>query len=117
MIVFLTSDLMMTSHASSFARQREIKFKTSVDADAAIKLIELRRPYLFLVDLQTPGLDIPKLGEMIRDLADSVCPLTVAYAQHVNVEVLQQGKTAGFDQVMTRGQFNSQIGQIIANVS
>jgi CheY-like chemotaxis protein len=113
MIVFLTSDLMMSSNASSHARQKKIELKTVDSTIAAIGLIELQRPHLFLIDLQTPGLEVEALGESVRELADSVCPLTIAYAQHVNVDLIQRAKTAGFDQVLTRGQFNSQIGQIV----
>lgn len=117
MIVFLTTDLMMSSNVSSHARQKGIGFKTIDAADAAIKLIEEERPHLFIIDLQSPSLDINHLGELVRELPDSVCPLTIAYAQHVNVELLQQAQTAGFDQVLTRGQFNSQVGQIVKEVA
>ena len=116
MIVFLTSDLMMSSNASSHARQKKIELNTVDSAKAAVTLIEDQRPYLFLIDLQTPELDVEALGRSIREMADSVCPLTIAYAQHVNVDLLQQAKMAGFDQVLTRGQFNSQIGQIVSEV-
>lgn len=117
MIVFLTSDLMMSSSASSHARQRKLDLKTVDSASEAITLIEDQRPYLFLIDLQTPGLEVDTLGQSLRELADSICPLTIAYAQHVNVDLLQQAKSAGFDQVLTRGQFNSQIGQIVAEIA
>lgn len=117
MIVFLTSDLMMSSNATSHAREKEIELTTVFSSNDAIQMIEEKRPYLFLIDLQTPGLDVEALGESVRELADSVCPLTIAYAQHVNVDLLQQAKTAGFDQVLTRGQFNNQIGQIVAEIA
>ncbi len=114
MIVFLTKDLMMSSSANSHARQHKTSIKTVGSTEDAIAVIQEERPHLLLIDLQTPGLDIGKLGEEVRELADSVCPLTIAYAQHVNIEVLEQGRAAGFDQVLTRGQMNHQIGQIVA---
>jgi CheY-like chemotaxis protein len=114
MIVFLTKDLMMSSSANSHARQHQTSIKTVATSAEAIAMIHEDRPHLLLVDLQTPGIDVKQLGEEIRGLADSVCPLTIAYAQHVNVELLQEARAAGFDQVLTRGQFNSQIGQIVA---
>ena len=114
MIVFLTKDLMMSSNASSHARQNQLKLKTIDSADSAINYILENRPHLFLINLQTPGLVVSQLGEQVRELPDSVSPLTVAYAQHVNVDLLNEAKAAGFDQVLTRGQVNSQIGQIVA---
>ena len=114
MIVFLTKDLMMSSNAGSHARQHETSLKTVATTKAAIDIIQEDRPHLLLVDLQTPGLDVGNLGEEIRELADSVCPLTIAYAQHVNVDLLTLARESGFDQILTRGQFNNQIGQIVA---
>ncbi len=106
---------MMSSNASSHAKQLEKKLKTVSSAKTALKLIEEERPHLLLVDLQTPGLDVADFGKEIRELADSVCPLSIAYAQHVNVELLDTAKSSGFDQVLTRGQMNSQIGQIVSD--
>ncbi len=113
MIVFLSSDLMMSSSVSAHAREKDIALKTIDNAEGAIKFIEDERPLLFLIDLQTPKLDVEALGQSVRGLPDSVCPITIAYAQHVNVDLLNIAKAAGFDQVMTRGQFNSSVGQIV----
>ena len=106
---------MMSSNASSHARQHKVKFETASTAKKAIEIIQEKKPHLLIVDLQTPGLDIEALGEDIKGLADAVCPLTIAYGQHVEVELLEKAKTAGFDQVMTRGQINAKIGDIVAN--
>ena len=113
MICFLTKDLMMSSNASSHARQSDVKLSMTASIKSAIETIQESKPHLLIVDLQTPGLDVELLGEEIKGLADAVCPLTIAYAQHVNVELLEQAKSAGFDQVLTRGQFNAQVGRII----
>lgn len=114
MIVFLTADLMMASTASSHARQKNITLRTATSADSAITLVKEARPHLFLVDLQTPGVEIAALGDAVRGLPDAVSPMTIAYAQHVNLESLDEARRAGFDQVLTRGQFNQQVGAIIA---
>ncbi len=113
MICFLTKDLMMSSNASSHARQQNVKLSTAGSIKSAISFIEENKPHMLIVDLQTPGLDVELLGEEIKGLPDAVCPLTIAYAQHVNVELLEQAKSAGLDQVLTRGQFNAQVGKII----
>lgn len=117
MIVFLTKDLMMSSSAQSHAKEHSVQVKTADTAKHAIEEIVENRPHLLLVDLQTPGLDIDYLGNEIRDMSDSLTPLTVAYAQHVNTELLEKGRAAGFDQVLTRGQLNNQIGRIIQDVA
>ena len=115
MIVFLTKDLMMSSNASSHARQHKIQFKTVDSIESVAQVIESNRPHVLLIDLQAPGLVVERLGEMIRELPDSVRPLTIAFAQHVNHKLLEQATSAGFDQILTRGQVNSQMGQIVAD--
>ena len=115
MILFLTADLMMASTASSHARQKNVVLQTVTDAESAITLIKEARPHLFLVDLQTPGLGIADLGDAVGGLPDAVCPMTIGYAQHVNLESLDEARQAGFDQVLSRSQFNHQIGTIIAD--
>ncbi|MEM7782999.1 MAG: hypothetical protein AAF939_12515 [Planctomycetota bacterium] len=117
MIVFLTTDLMMASNARSHARQHSVTVKTAESESNTVEVIQADRPHLLLVDLQTPGLNIESLGEQIRKMSDSMTPLTVAFAQHVNVDLLEKAKTAGFDQVLTRGQFNNQIGRIISDTA
>ena len=116
MICFLTKDLMMSSNATSHARQKDVNLSLAGSVKSAISYIEENKPQLLIVDLQMPGLDVGLLGEEVQRLADAVCPVTIAYAQHVNVELLEQANAAGFDQVLTRGQFNAQIGTIIDGV-
>lgn len=114
MVVFLTADLMMASNASSHAKQKGIAISQAASAKSALEFIDKNRPHLLLIDLQCPGLDIAALGESLSDLSDSMCPLTIAYAQHVETDKLDAARSAGFDQVLTRGQINSEMGQIIA---
>ena len=116
MIVLMTSDLMMASTANSHARQQGVKLVQANSIDSAIEVIRDQRPQLLLVDLQMSGLDIPNLGEEVSQLPDSVAPLTIAYAQHVEVGMLEQAREAGFDQVLTRGQVNAQMGNLVAGV-
>jgi len=114
MIVFITSDLMMASNANAHARQQGVKISQVSTAERGLEMVQEHRPQMLLVDLQCPGLDIMSLGASLGSLADSIAPLTIGFAQHVEIEKLQAAKDAGFDQVLTRGQMNSQVGQIIA---
>ncbi len=116
MILLFSSDLMMAATARSFAQQNSVPLQQTNSLEQALEIISEHRPQLLMVDLQTPGLDIAELGRRVGELSDSVAPLTLAYAQHVNVDKLEAGKQAGFDQVLTRGQINSQMGKIIAGI-
>ena len=70
MIVFLTKDLMMSSNASSHARQNKVELKTVDSAERMTQVIEEHRPHVLLIDLQAPGLVVERLAELIRELSD-----------------------------------------------
>ena len=115
MIVILTSDLMMASTASSHGRQQRVAVAQATTVDKAFQIIEENRPHLLLVDLQTPKLALDQIAEKLGSLPDSVCPVSIGYAQHVEVELLESARASGFDQVLTRGQLNSQLPRIVAD--
>ena len=117
MVVFITSDLMMASNATAHARQQGVEIRQVSSAERGLEIVKESRPHLLLVDLQCPGLDIQALGTSLSELADAISPLTVGFAQHVETDKLQAGRDAGFDQIMTRGQMNSQVAQIISEAS
>jgi hypothetical protein len=116
MIAILTKDLMMSSSAGASARANRLelltiptvaKLESVLSGEHVIKLL--------MIDLQMPGLDLESLSSVIGSVGAEFRPTTIAYAQHVNVDLIQQAKTAAFDQVLTRGQFNSNLGTLIAN--
>lgn len=115
MVVIITSDLMMASTASSHGRQHDVSVAQATSIDKAMQIIDENRPHVLLVDLQSPGLNIADVGEKVSGLADSISPLTIGYAQHVEIDLITAARSAGFDQVLTRGQLNSQLGRIISD--
>ena len=106
-VVLLCSDLMLTSSVSGAAAARGIRFVTATVADAATLVSEIisdgTRCRLF-VDLATPGLDVPALARMIPP---DVLQGAVAYGPHVHESRLEQARTAGFGQVVSRGAFHA----------
>ena len=69
---------------------------------------------LLLIDLQMPGLKIEDLNEGLAAIEVANRPHSVAYAQHVNVDILQTAKQCCFDEVITRGQMNAGLGELVA---
>ncbi len=82
--------------------------KTATNAESAITLVKEARPHLFLVDLQTPGLEIAALGDAVRGLPDAVCPIDKLVMLNMSIwsRWTRLGER-GFDQVLTRGQIQS----------
>ena len=112
MILFLTKDLMIQSAVSSVARERGIKFKATTKPP---RLADLATGAdVFLIDLQLPGMKISELLQVLSGIENR--PSTIAFAQHVNVDLLESAESEFIDQVMTRGQFNKSIPNIVAAV-
>ena len=109
MILFLTKDLMIQSAVSSVAREREIKFKATQRPERVPDLIADKK--LLLIDLQLPEMEIENLLKILSGIENR--PRTIAFAQHVNVDLLASAKHETIDVVMTRGQFNSSISDFV----
>lgn len=112
MILLLTKDLMMSSTVSSSVRAagKTLKVVQSMER-AKVKLEELDIE-LLLVDLQTESLDFELLKTLTSVDAGSR-PRMIGYAQHVNIDVIQAGRDAGLDQVLTRGQLHGNIAGVL----
>jgi DNA-binding NarL/FixJ family response regulator len=80
-------------------------------AAQAVHNCGLENPQLVIIDLATAELDVKKLIESLQ-LNDSV-PRVVAFGPHVHEEKLAAAREAGCDDVISRGQFFSQLDAIL----
>lgn len=116
MIIFLTKDLLVQSQASAAAKQSDAKIKFVSDLTRAIA--QLQDPAsgagALIVDLQTPGLQVDQLIQQLEAVELKIN--TVAFAQHVLVDLLASAKSDAINQVLTRGQFVSQLPAIISEL-
>ena len=114
MVVILTQDLMMSSSVGAVAKTNSVSVKSVSSINKAIGLLNEQQASLLLVDLQMPGLDVATLSAELANLPDESRPTSIAYAQHVNVELLEQGQQSGFDKVVTRGQLSRELGNLLS---
>ncbi len=112
MILFLTKDLMIQSNASSAARQSGAMIKAIGNLEEAMTMFSEQSDAMLLVDLQTPGLDVGQLLERLSAI-DASSRRAIAFAQHVEVDLIEQAQGAGFEAVMTRGQFSRNLPGIV----
>lgn len=109
MILHITNDLMMSSTARSHANSKGVDIKFASSFGQAISELAENQFQLCLADLQAGGMDMEMLSEKIIETETP----TIVYAQHVNVDILENAKALGFTEVMTRGQFNKSLGGIV----
>ncbi len=119
MVVHLCNDLMLVGKISAWARAHHVSY-CNLSSLASLQqwLDEANdhRMSLLLVDLQIQPLDIPLLMELVRTERNgpSKTVILVGYAQHVMTDLLEAARSAEFDRVLTRGQFDRQFADIIS---
>lgn len=109
MFVFVTQDLMILSSARSVLPPGAV-LKQAVSVQRLRELVIENEIRLLLVDLQTPGLELDDLDLFVTE--SNLLSITVVFAQHVNVEILEQAK-GRFPNVMTRGRFNAKLPDLL----
>lgn len=111
MIVLISEDLMMSSTASAAVRAEGGTFRFVASVERANVKLEGNECELLLVDLQTASLDWEGLSELVGKV-----PKAIGYAQHVNVDILRRGRELPFEKVLTRGQMNAAVADIVAGL-
>ena len=106
---------MILSAAKSHGRQSGVDIQSLSEINAAIEFASNQTPAIILIDLQTPGFDYVEFANQVADMK-TYSGRTIAFAQHVNTTTLEQA-TPLFDEIMTRGQFNKNLGTIISGVA
>ena len=108
MIVLISEDLMMSSTVSEAVRDIGGTFRFVKSVDRAKVKLEGNDCELLLVDLQASDLDWESLSELVGRV-----PRAIAYAQHVNVDLLNRGRELPFEQVLTRGQMHANVALLV----
>lgn len=108
--LFLTGDLVFASKVQAAAGRTGKRLEVVMSAAALLDRMH-EGVRLALIDLAAPGLDIRDLVPKLRGLEHP--PAVVAYAPHVHEQRLAAAAEAGCDMVLTRGQFNAQIDDLL----
>jgi CheY-like chemotaxis protein len=104
-ILYLTNDLMFSSRVRAFAQPLGRQVFTSGSANSLLDRLKQTPSDLVIVDLGTCKSELAGLVQSVRDQATGSVQV-IAYASHVDETTLEAASAAGFDQVLTRGQFD-----------
>jgi CheY-like chemotaxis protein len=110
--IFLTADLVFSSRVTSLARQLGRTLAIAPTPQALLAKCSAEAVSLVLIDLSLPKLNTSELVLQLRALP-SPPSAVVAYAPHVHENLLSAARDAGCTEVLTRGQFNDQIEQVL----
>ncbi|MEC7110288.1 MAG: hypothetical protein VXZ15_15680 [Planctomycetota bacterium] len=110
MILYVTQDLMLGSRIKSHAQDAGTEVSLSLKLPEAAQLAPETEKCL--IDLECCK---GKLAAWVTGLGERRARLElIGYAPHVQESTLMEAKEVGLDQVLTRGQFNHQILELLA---
>lgn len=109
-ILYLTCDLMFSSRASQAAREAGKNLRVVSDPTALVEAVSSGTAELVLLDLSTAGLDVRPSVAAIRAAAPVKI---VAYGPHVHRARLAEAQAAGCNQVLSKGEFNSRLDDLM----
>lgn len=115
-LVLLSTDLMLSSALHGIARRHNASLSIVANAAAALEQCTERDLAACVADLR--HLDVP-IDQFVADLrARAVAEtLIVAVDQHVHEHRLEAARAAGCDAVLTRGEIERRLGELLAKFS
>ena len=111
-VLFLTKDLLFSSRVAGVAQSRQIELSVVSEADQLLANTSANQVELVLLDLTTPSCDPKQLVPQLRRLARPPKGV-VAFRPHVHEAKLAAAEEAGCDQVLSRGEFNKRMTEVL----
>jgi len=111
-VLFFTKDLLFSSRVAGVAQSRQIALSVVSDADQLLADTSANQVELVLLDLTTPSCDPKQLVPQLRRLARPP-KAVVAFGPHVHEAKLAAAEEAGCDQVLSRGEFNNRMAEVL----
>ncbi|MBX7168518.1 MAG: hypothetical protein K1X74_19430 [Pirellulales bacterium] len=103
--LFVTGDLMFSSHIVAQAKARGIAIELALSPAALREKFAAAPAAVVVLDLNTAAIDPAELAAWLRSQPQPPGAI-LAYAPHVHADRLAEARAAGCDQVLTRGQFH-----------
>jgi len=110
-IVLLTNDLMFQSKVSGAVRNAGKQLVVDRTVERLMERCDANSIKLVLIDLSLSTLDLDQAVKSLRDGFGNASIL--AFGAHVDIARLEEAKRAGADSVMTRGQFDRDLNEIV----
>jgi DNA-binding response OmpR family regulator len=109
--ILITADLMTASQVAAAAGDAGVELLTAESAAQAVSMASENDLACVILDLSTPALDVANVVVQMKEQQPPA--RVIAFGPHVHVEKLKAARTAGCDEVLTRGQFYEQMRQVL----
>lgn len=109
--LLISSDLMISSRVTAMAKDCNTKVDVVSHLDRLQEPAEHFQYGCVLIDLATIPAAVDTLLQHIR--SNGISAPAIAFGSHVNIQQLEEAKSAGCDYVLSRGQFSQSLRTII----
>jgi CheY-like chemotaxis protein len=113
-VLLVSNDIMLASTANGIAGRHGLDAAGPIAPAQAIQFAAAPFPQLVAIDLRLPGLDIESLVSRLRRTNAQL--KIVGFAPHVHEQSLAAAKSAGCDEVFTRGQFERRLEALLSEL-
>jgi CheY-like chemotaxis protein len=113
-VLLISRDLFLTSRITGAAGRLGLPLKIEPNAATALRRLGEEAFAAVLVDLTHPDAAPADIAAALPADSASPRPRLVAYGPHVHKDRLTEAREAGFDEVLTRGQFDAQMPEVLA---
>jgi CheY-like chemotaxis protein len=110
-VLALVDDLLFVSKIAETARHVGVEVKIVGTGAALVAEAQAATPALVIADLHARGGAIEAVGALRA--AGCAAPV-VGFLSHVQVDLAERARAAGFDEVLPRSKFTQQLGEILA---
>lgn len=111
-VLLVSSDLFLGSRVRGGAEAADRLLDVAGSGAMALERVQSSAYQLVLVDLETPGL---RIAELVAAGAGESRPTIIAYGPHVHEQRLEAARQAGCDRVLTRGQFDATLPELLSS--
>lgn len=105
-------DLMFSSKVNAAAQGRPIVWMPR--GTRVAEQVEAVKPDVLLIDLAAPALDAVNAIRQIKAAGNAVT--IIGYVDHTRAEVMEAARTAGCDQVLSKGEFARRLPELLAGI-
>ena len=113
-VIAAVDDLFFAAKIRATAEQTDVTIEFARTLDALVAAARQgERPALVLVDLQAQRIDPFALAVRLKADEDLRAVPVLGFFAHVQTELMQRARAAGFDQVLPRSAFSARLTEIL----
>jgi CheY-like chemotaxis protein len=112
-VIAVVDDLFFAAKIRGTAEQLGVKVQFVRSVEALIEAARTAKPSKIIIDLHAQQVDPIQVAQLLKGDEELRSIALVGFFSHVQTELQQTAKAAGFDRVLPRSAFVNQLGEIL----